>query len=327
MGAACLLLLCFNLFAGSVSIPAPAVVSALFGGECNDVWRYIVLQSRLPQCLAALLCGSSLAVCGLLLQTAFRNPLAGPSVFGITSGASMGVAVVLLLMGGSVSAGGSGLSGFAAVFAAAFVGAMAVTAIILFCSTLVRDGVMLLIIGIMTGYLAGALSSLLSYISTAEGVKSYITWGMGSFSNVGLESIPCFAVVALAGIVGALLLVKPLNALLLGDRYARNLGVSIRLCRNMLLLITGVLCAVCTAYCGPVAFIGLATPHVARLLLGSDNHRLLLPATMLGGAVIALLCQWLCVLPTLWNGPLLPLNAITPLVGVPVIIYIILKRQ
>lgn len=321
-----MLLLCLNLLVGPVYIPFGSVAAALTGGECDDVWRYIVLQSRLPQTITALLCGASLAVSGLLLQTAFRNPLAGPSVFGITSGASTGVAVVLLLLGGSVSAGSMTLFGQTAVLSAAFVGAMAVTAVIFFCSALVRDGVMLLIIGIMTGYLAGALSSLLSYVSTAEGVKSYITWGMGSFANVTLEALPVFALVSILGILGSLLLMKPLNALLLGDRYALNLGVSIRRVRNFLLLLTGLLCAVCTAYCGPVAFIGLATPHIARLLIGSDNHRRLLPATMLCGSAVALLCNLLCVVPSLWFGSLLPLNAVTPLVGAPVIIYILLRK-
>ncbi len=332
-GAAALLLLAvvmvalagLNLFFGSVAIPAADVLSIVTGGgeELRPSWHYIVLESRLPQALTALLCGASLAVSGLLLQTAFRNPLADPSIFGISSGAGLGVALVMLLLGGSLSVGALRLSGFLAVIAAAFVGAMVVTAVILFFSTLVRNNVMLLIIGIMTGYLSSSAITLLNFFATDEGVKSYMVWGMGSFGGVTMSHMPFFATALLAGLAGAVLLIKPLNALMLGDRYAENLGVSVRRTRNRLLLVTGLLTAVTTAFCGPIAFIGLAVPHIARMLFHTDDHRLLLPAVMLCGAAIALLCNLLCCLPG--ERGIIPLGAVTPMMGAPVIIYVIVK--
>jgi len=260
-----------------------------------------------------------------MLQTAFRNPLAGPSVFGINSGAGLGVALVMLLMGGGLSVGSLQVSGFAAVLVAAFIGAMAVMALIFFFSTLVRNNVMLLIVGIMIGYITNSAISLLNFFATDEGVKSYMVWGMGSFGGVSMNNMPVFACVTLIGLLGALLLIKPLNALLLGDRYAENLGVNILRVRNWLLIVTGLLTAVTTAFCGPVAFIGLAVPHIARLLLTTDNHRVLLPATILCGAVVALICNLICFLPG--ESGVIPLNAVTPLIGAPVIIYVIARRR
>jgi iron complex transport system permease protein len=259
-----------------------------------------------------------------MLQTAFRNPLAGPSIFGINSGAGLGVALVMLLLGGSLSAGSVSFSGFVAILVAAFIGAMAVMAIIFFFSTIVRNNVMLLIIGIMTGYISNAAISLLNFFATDEGVKSYMVWGMGSFGGVSMQMMPVFASITIAGLIGALLLIKPLNALLLGDRYAENLGVDIIRTRNWLLIVTGLLTAITTAFCGPVAFIGLAVPHIARLLLTTDNHRVLLPATILCGAVVALVCNLVCYLPG--ESGVIPLNAVTPLMGAPVIIYVIIKK-
>jgi iron complex transport system permease protein len=272
-----------------------------------------------------MLCGSSLAVSGLLLQTAFRNPLAGPSIFGISSGASLGVALVMLMMGGSVTAGLFSVSGFVAILVAAFTGAMLVTAVIFFFSTLVRNSVMLLIIGVMVGYLSSSAITLLNFFATEEGVRSYMIWGMGSFSSVSLAQIPVFAVVTILGLLASVLLIKPLNALLLGEQYAENLGVNIRRTRHLLLVVTGLLTAITTAYCGPIAFIGLAVPHIARLVLGTENHRLLLPSTILCGAVVALLCNFICFLPG--ESGIIPLNAVTPLVGSPVIIYVITQRR
>ena len=202
---------------------------------------------------------------------------------------------------------------------------MVVTAIIFFFSTIVRNHVMLLIIGIMIGYLASSAISLLNFFATEEGVKSFMVWGMGNFGGVSMRQLPVFAIVTILGLVLALMLSKPLNALLLGERYAENLGINTRRTRNILLLATGLLTAITTAFCGPIAFIGLAVPHIARLLLCTDNHRLLLPATMRTGAVVALLCNALCYLPG--EHGIIPLNAITPLVGAPVIIYVILKRR
>jgi len=323
IGLACVIgaLFVVNILVGSVSIPASEVLHILMGDESKPSWQYIVLQSRLPQAITATLAGGALAVSGLMLQTAFRNPLAGPSIFGINSGAGLGVALVMLLLGGSISAGSVSISGFVAVLVAAFVGAMAVMALIFFFSTLVRNNVMLLIIGIMVGYISNSAISLLNFFATDEGVKSYMVWGMGSFGGVSMRMMPVFSVITLLGLLGALLLIKPLNALLLGDRYAENLGIDILRVRNWLLVVTGLLTAIVTAFCGPVAFIGLAVPHLARLMLQTDNHRSLLPATILMGAVVALTCNLLCVLPG--ESGVIPLNAITPLIGAPVIIYVI----
>lgn len=326
LGIMVLLLFVLSLLIGSVSIPVSETFRILIGEESvKPSWQYIVIESRLPQAVTAILCGASLAVCGLILQTAFRNPLAGPSIFGVNSGAGLGVALVMLFFGGSVSAGTVSIGGFMAVLLAAFAGAMGVMALIFFFSTLVRSHVMLLIVGIMIGYLAGSAISLLNFFATDEGVKSYMVWGMGSFGGVSLKMLPTFSVITLITLAVSLALVKPLNALVLGDRYAENLGVNIIRVRNWLLMVTGVLTAVTTAFCGPVAFIGLAVPHIARLVLGTDNHRVLLPATILTGSAVALLCNILTVLPG--EGGIIPLNAITPLIGAPVVIYVILSRR
>lgn len=314
-----------NLVMGSVSIPVEDTIRILMGeGSVKPSWQYIILESRMPQALTAILCGGALAASGLMLQTAFRNPLAGPSIFGINSGAGLGVALVMLFLGGSISAGSVSLSGFVAVLTAAFAGAMAVMTLIFFFSTIVRNHVMLLIIGIMIGYISNSAISLLNFFATDEGVRSYMVWGMGSFGGVSMRMMPVFASITLLGLVGCLLLIKPLNALMLGDRYAENLGVNIIRTRNWLLIVTGILTAVTTAFCGPIAFIGLAVPHITRLLLTTDNHRSLLPATILMGAVIALLCNLITVLPG--ETGVIPLNAVTPLIGAPVIIYVIIKR-
>jgi iron complex transport system permease protein len=326
LGIMIMILFALNLLLGSVSIPANDVMAILLGDQtAKESWQFIVLQSRLPQAITATFCGAALAVSGLLLQTAFRNPLAGPSVFGINSGAGLGVALVMLFFGGGLSVGSLQLSGFAAILLAAFIGAMAVMAIIFFFSTLVHNNVMLLIIGIMIGYISNSAISLLNFFATDEGVKSYMVWGMGSFSGVSMVNMPIFVTVTLMGLLGALLLIKPLNALMLGDRYAENLGVDILSVRNWLLIVTGMLTAITTAFCGPVAFIGLAVPHIARLLLTTDNHRQLLPATLLCGAVVALVCNLLCYLPG--EGGVIPLNAVTPLIGAPVIIYVIARNK
>ncbi len=314
-----------NLVMGSVSIPVEDTIRILMGeGSVKPSWQYIILESRMPQALTAMLCGGALAASGLMLQTAFRNPLAGPSIFGINSGAGLGVALVMLFLGGSISAGSVSLSGFVAVLVAAFVGAMLVMALIFFFSTIVRNHVMLLIIGIMIGYISNSAISLLNFFATDEGVRSYMVWGMGSFGGVSMRMMPVFASITLLGLIGSLLLIKPLNALMLGDRYAENLGVNIIRTRNWLLIVTGILTAITTAFCGPIAFIGLAVPHITRLLMTTDNHRSLLPATMLMGAVIALLCNLITVLPG--ETGVIPLNAVTPLIGAPVIIYVIIKR-
>lgn len=326
LSAIILLLFLANLLVGSVSIPPADVFRILMGGEgAKASWSFILWESRLPQALTALLCGGALAVCGLMLQTAFKNPLAGPSILGINSGASLGVAFVMLLFGGSITAGAFSFSGFFSVLMGAFIGAMLIMALILFFSTLIKSNIMLLIAGIMIGYIASSAIALLNFFATAEGVQSYMIWGMGNFGGVSLQQMPAFALVTVAGLFGSLLLIKPLNALLLGDRYAENLGVNIRRVRNWLLVVTGLLTAVTTAFCGPVAFIGLAVPHVARMILGTANHNSLLPVTILSGAAVALLCNLICVLPG--ESGIIPLNAVTPIIGAPVIIYVILSQR
>lgn len=315
-----------NIIYGAVKIPITSIINIFSGSDdVNESWKYIILQTRLPQALTAILCGGALAVSGLLLQTAFCNPLAGPSIFGINSGASLGVAFVMLLFGGSITAGAVSVTGFLAVLIAAFVGAVAVMAVLLFFSNLVNNNVMLLITGIMIGYISSSAISLLNFFATEEGVHSYMIWGLGNFGGVSMAQMPLFAAVTIVGLVCALLLIKPLNAVLLGEQYAENLGINTIKLRNYLLLVTGILTAVTTAYCGPIAFIGLAVPHIARILLKTDNHRYLIPGTILSGAAISLLCNIICILPG--NNGIIPLNAVTPIMGAPVIIYVIIKGR
>lgn len=315
-----------NLITGSVQIPFADVLDILCGRFMGkESWQYIILENRLPQTLTAILCGASLSVCGLMLQTAFRNPLAGPDVFGISSGAGLGVALVMLLLGGTVSTSMFTVSGFLAILTAAFVGAIAVTALILFLSTMVRNSVLLLIVGIMVGYVSSSAVSLLNFFASEEGVKSYMVWGMGNFGGVSMSHIPLFSILCLMGIGVSFLLIKPLNILLLGPQYAESLGISTRQLRNILLVVVGLLTAITTAFCGPISFIGLAIPHIARLLFRTENHQVLLPGTVLSGAAIALLCNFICYLPG--ESGIIPLNAVTPLIGAPVIIYVIVQRR
>ncbi len=325
-GILIVILFVLNLVIGSVKIPIGDVMNILSGNHCeNDTWRFIIIDSRLPQAITATLAGSALAVSGLLLQSAFRNPLAGPDIFGINSGAGLAVAIIMLFMGGTVTAGSYSISGFLAILSGAFIGAMIVTGIIFFFSTIVHSSVMLLIIGIMIGYLSSSIISLLNFFASDEGVKSYLVWGMGNFGNVSLHDLPVFVVVTAIGLFLSILLIKPLNAILLGEQYAENLGISTHRVRNWLLIVTGILTAVTTAFCGPIAFIGLATPHIARLILTTTNHRQLLPATLLTGSIIALFCNMICCLPG--DNGIIPLNAVTPLIGAPVIIYVIAKKR
>ena len=316
-----------GLMTGSVSIPCLAVWRVLIGEDegVSESWRFIILESRLPQMVTAMLSGSCLATAGLMMQTVFRNPLAGPDVFGINGGAGLGVALVMLLAGGSVTLGTLGVTGNVAILAAAFAGAMAVMAIILFSSTLVRDGVMLLVIGIMVGYLSSSVVTLLNYSATEQGIRSFMLWGMGSLDGVTPSLLPLYVTITLAALALSPLMVKPLNLLSLGDNYARNLGLNTRRARNYALLLTGLLTAVVTAYCGPIAFIGLAVPHIARLLTVTDDMRRLLPITMLTGAVVTMACHLLCFVPG--EAGMLPLNAVTPLIGAPVIIYVIIRKR
>ena len=312
-----------NLFWGSVTIPARAVADILTGGDGgNTAWQLILLQTRLPQAVTALLAGMALSVAGLLLQTLFNNPLAGPEVLGINSGAGLGVAVVMLLLQGSVA---MGVGGYFAVLAGAFAGALLIIGVVLLLSRLLANNIYLLIAGLAISYLTSSVISILNYFATAEGVHSYLIWGMGSFSAVSSARLPFYVTVLLLVLAAALLLVKPLNALLLGDYYARNLGIDTKRVRGVLLLVVGLLTATVTAFCGPVAFVGLAVPHLARLAVGTNNHRRLLPVAMLLGGAVTLVCNLICLLPG--ESGLLPLGAITPLIGAPVIIYVVLKER
>nr|WP_315441588.1 iron ABC transporter permease [uncultured Prevotella sp.] len=324
--AGIIMLFAMNLIVGSVRIPLADVYDILFDKfEGKESWKYIVMENRLPQALTAMLCGASLAVCGLMLQTAFRNPLAGPDVFGISSGAGLGVAIVMLLLGGSVSITLFTVSGFLAILTSAFIGAIVVTMIILFLSTMVRNSVLLLIVGLMVGYVSSSAVALLNFFASEEGVKSYMVWGMGNFGGVSMDHMLLFALLCLVGIIASIFLIKPLNIMLLGTQYAESLGINIRQIRNLLLVTVGLLTAVTTAFCGPISFIGLAIPHISRLLFRTDNHQILLPGTVLTGAVIALFCNLVCYLPG--ELGIIPLNAVTPLIGAPVIIYVIIKRR
>lgn len=318
-----IVLLPLNLVFGSIDIPLSEVVNALIGEPvAKHTWETIVLENRLPMALTAVLAGAALAVSGLLLQTTFDNPLAGPSILGVSTGSSLGVAIVMLAMGGVVS---ESISSYLGILLGAIVGAAVVILVLLFFSSIVKSTAMLLIIGIMVGYLTSSAISLLNFFSTQEGVHSFVIWGMGNFTGVTLDRLPLFSILILVSLLLSFMLVKPLNALLLGARYAENLGVSIKATRNKLLLLSGILTAIVTAFCGPIGFLGLIVPHIARLALRSSNHTVLLPATALAGAVIALLCNLISVLPASWG--VIPINAITPVIGVPIIIYIIVNRK
>ena len=317
LAAALLSLCCIGLMRGSVQIPLRDVVRILTGTfDGREAWRHIVLESRLPQTLTALLAGAALSVSGLMLQTLFKNPLAGPSILGISDGANLGVAVAMIWLGAA---------SYLSTILAALIGAGVVLLLILWFSRRVRGSVMLLIIGLMLGYLASSVISILNYHASADKVHQYVMWGMGDFSGVSIAKLPWLAGFVLAGLAASLLLVKPLNALLLGDAYAANLGVNVRRTRFLVLACTGVLTAVVTAFCGPISFIGLIVPHIARMMTGTDNHRHLLPVTLLSGACIATLCSILTVWPG--SNSLLPLSAITPIIGAPVIIYVIVNRR
>lgn len=315
-----------NIFMGSVRIPWREVSAVLFGGDgvSDPAIRFIVVESRLPQAVTALLAGAALAVSGLMLQTSLRNPLAGPSILGISAGAGLGVAVVMLLFGGSVALGSISVGGRTAVLLGALAGSLLIMALLLLLSSWLKNTLMLLIAGIMLGYLTSSLITLLNFTSTAEGVHGYTIWGMGTFNSVSMRQMPLFAGVSIAGLILSVMLIKPLNLMILGDNYARNLGLNLMRTRNLLLFATGVLTAVATAYCGPVSFIGLAVPHIARIIFRRDDHRVLLPATIVLGGAVALLCNLICVAP---SDSMLPLNAVTPLIGAPVIIYVIVKRR
>jgi len=314
-----------NIFFGGIHIPAAEVWSVLKGDiPGSEAITFIILHNRIPQLITAAFAGAALAVSGILLQTAFRNPLAGPSILGISSGASLGVALVTLFAGSSFAVGSFSAGGAGTVMTAALIGALAVMALLIALSARIRNNIVLLITGILLGYLTSSLVTLLSSVSSANSLQAFMMWGMGTFGNVSMETLPIFTIATGCGLILAILLAKPLNILLLGDNYARNLGVNLTMVRNLLLLATGVLTAVVTAYCGPIAFIGLAIPHICRMIFRTDNHWILLPGVMLTGAVVCLACNLLSVATA---TTVIPINALTPLVGVPVILYVILRRN
>ena len=322
-----LLLLVINLLIGSVSIPMLDVCRILLGNDANEIWTNIIYSSRLPQALTAIVAGAGLAVSGLQMQTVFRNPLAGPSVLGISNGSALGVALVVLLSGrlGGVALSRLGYLGDAAISVAAIVGALAVMMLILWISQQVKGNVTLLIIGVMIGYMTNAIIGVLKFLSPEEDVKAFVVWGLGSFSRVSGDEMVLFVIIMCVLLPLAFLLVKPMNILLLGDRYAENLGLNIRRSRMLIIISSGILVAVVTAYCGPIMFIGLAVPHLARAIFRTADHRILMPATALCGAVLAIFCNLIARLPGFEGA--LPVNSVTALIGAPVIAAVLFGRR
>ncbi len=328
LGVAIILLGVANILLGSVSIPVADILSILLGDEsASRVWRTIILKSRLPQALTAVMAGAGLAVSGLLMQTVFRNPLAGPSVLGISSGASLGVAFVVLLSG---SIGGIALSKLGAVGEitttfAAILGSLFVLALIALAARKVRGNVTLLIMGVMIGYVANAIIGVLKFFSAEEDIRAYVIWGLGSFARVSGGQTSIFIILMLLILPLSLLLVKTLNLLLLGDEYALNLGLNIKRARLIVITAAGILIAVVTAYCGPIIFLGLAVPHICRGIFRTSNHAVLLPAAMLAGAALALLCNLIARLPGFEGA--LPVNSVTALVGAPVVLWVLFNKR
>jgi iron complex transport system permease protein len=310
-----------HLLVGSVSLNMDSVIDALFSRSMGGNAARILHEVRLPAAWTAVLAGSGLAACGLLMQTLFRNPLAGPSVLGLSSGASLGVAMLILarpLWAMDL------IPVHAAVVLGAFFGAMAVLFLIMLADGRMGDGVGLLIIGLMVGYLCGALIDVLQVVAPEGALRGFVLWGMGSFNNVVRTQLPWLALPVLLGLVVALLLMKPLNALLLGNEYASSLGVAVPGLRRTIMWTTGLLAGTITAFCGPIAFLGLATPHVARALCRTSDHRILLPMTIAMGGMLALLCG----LIVKWPGPAaLPLNAVTSLLGAPVVAWVLWRGK
>jgi iron complex transport system permease protein len=322
----CMFLL--GLIIGSVNIPLSEVVTILLGGEpARDSWATIVLNFRLPKAITAVLAGSGLAVAGLLMQTLFRNPLADPFVLGISSGASLGVALVLLVVGttGATLLAGLGLLGDFSLILAASLGAALVLALVLLVAQRVRSTMTLLILGVMFGYTTSSLVSILVHFSIMDRIQTYINWTFGSFGGVTWGQMGLFTGAMFIGQSLAYVSVKPLNALLLGEAYARSMGVNIRRVRLLLIVAAAVLAGAVTAFCGPIGFLGIAVPHLSRALLGTSDHRVLVPACTLMGGSLALIADLIAHVPG--SQFVLPLNAITALIGAPVVVWVILRRH
>ena len=317
-----------NLLLGSVSIPLRAICEMLLGSEEQPVvWQNILWKSRVPQALTALVAGAALSVSGLQMQTVFRNPLADPSVLGVSSGASLGVAFVVLLSGavGGVALSRLGYLGEIALSVAAILGSLSVLALIVFISTKVKGNVTLLIIGVMIGYVANAIIGVLKFFSVEEDIRAYVIWGLGSFARVSGDQMLLFVTLMTLLIPLSFLLIKTMNLLLLGSNYARNLGLNIHRARLLVILSAGILVAIVTAYCGPIMFIGLAVPHLARAIFRSSDHRVLMPATVLIGATLALACNLIARMPGFEGA--LPLNSVTALIGAPVVASVLFRKR
>ena len=325
--AAIIVMAVINMLIGSVEIPVMDICRILMGDESNEIWTNIIWKSRLPQVLTAIVAGAGLAVSGLQMQTVFRNPLAGPSVLGISNGSALGVAFVVLLSGriGGVTLSSLGYFGEAAMSVAAIIGALAVMSLILWVAQKVKGNVTLLIIGVMIGYLANAIIGVLKFLAPDEDVKSFVVWGLGSFSRVSGDEMTLFVILMCILLPLSYLLVKPMNLMLLGDCYAANLGLNIRRARMMIIISSGTLVAIVTAYCGPIMFIGLAVPHLAKALFRSSDHLILMPLTALCGALLALVCNFIARMPGFEGA--LPVNSVTALVGAPVIAAVIFGRR
>lgn len=322
-----IILFILNLFVGSVTVPIDEIFKVLLKENMDNTLSVIIFSYRLPQALTALLAGAALAVAGLLMQTLFHNPLADPSMLGISSGASLGVGIVILLTG---AISGTAVSSFGwwstiGVSLAAFIGAVLVLFVMLAFSSRMKNMTTLIIIGLMIAYLAGSITDILKFFSLKEDIHAFVIWGMGSFSGVGTSKIAIFAISIIIGLIATFFLSKNLNILLLGEMYAENLGINIKRNSVIIILISGYLTAIVTAYCGPIAFVGLAMPHIARFLFKSSDHRLLIPATMLIGMDMALFCNLIARMPG-FDGNL-PINAVTAFIGAPVVISVIMKSK
>lgn len=317
-----------NLVLGTISIPVASIWNILFGvKEESVIWENIIWKSRLPQTLTALVAGAGLSISGLQMQTLFRNPLAGPSELGISSGASLGVASIILLSG---SVAGTalvrmGLFGEIAISVAAVIGAMVVMSIIIAISQYIKGNVILLIIGVMIGYIATAIIGVLKFFSNDEDVRAYVIWGLGSFSKVSGNQVYTFVVIMIVLILLSFLLIKTLNLLMLGGGYARSLGLHVKRARLYVIISSCVTTAIVTAYCGPIVFLGLAVPHLCRTIFVSSDHRILMPAVTLTGASLALFCNLVARLPGFEGA--LPINSVTALIGAPIVISVLFGKR
>jgi iron complex transport system permease protein len=323
------LLFILDIAAGSVAIPPLDILRVMTGGEAaKESWEKIVLVFRLPKALAAVSAGAALAVSGLMMQTLFRNPLAGPFVLGINSGASLGVALTVLAVGTfstNTMLAGLGLIGSLGLVLSASIGSSLVLFLVLFVSRKLRNVMTLLIMGLLFGYAANALVSILMHFSSAERVQAYMLWTFGSFSSLTWDKMTIFLPVIGAGLLMTIALVKVLDGLLLGEHYAHSLGLRVKTARVFIIVITALLSGTVTAFCGPVGFIGIAIPHLARSIFNTSNHRILLPTTVLLGAIAALVADIVAQLPG--SSAVLPLNAVTAIIGAPVVAWVILRRR